>query len=52
MTRDDPANRAWMARPADSWLDETVTVRRVLGLTAFWLACIGLPVVLALAFLR
>lgn len=51
----DPGSARWltkqpgyMARHADSWLDETVTVRRVLGLAAFWMLCIGLPVVLAL----
>lgn len=56
--RRDPGSAGWltkqpgyMARPADSWLDETITVRRVLGLTAFYLLCIALPVVLALAWL-
>lgn len=54
----DPGSARWlttqpgyMAR-RDSWLDETVTVRRVLGLAAFYIACIALPVVIALAFLR
>lgn len=50
MTR--PESHRWMASPAESWLDETVTVRRVLGLAAFYIACIAIPVVLALAFLR
>lgn len=41
----------WMARQSDSWLGETVTVRRVLANALFLILCVILPVVLALAWL-